>query len=162
MGVLVGADGSAKLDLGNGLICVANIFSWNAKLGREMLPTTTQADEFRRRTAGLGDWSGSFSFRLQFSDDTTVAQSSWQILDFALTKTDDELKADLELILQRYQLPPDHGIFGTTIDGIVQLTGTVVIGDISLNCEDPEQPIIAVASWEGDGALTPERSDLEP
>jgi hypothetical protein len=162
MAVLVGADGSAKLDLGDGLICVANIFSWSARLRRETLRTTTQADEFQRRTAGLGDWSGSFSFKMQFSDDIAIAQSSWQILDFALTKTDDELKADLELILQRYQLPPDHDIFGTTIDGIVKLAGTVVIGDISMDCEDPEQPIIAVASWEGDGALTPERSDLEP
>lgn len=161
MAVLVGADGGAELDLGDGLICVANIFSWRAELRREMLRRTTQADEFERRTAGLGDWSGSFSFRLQFSDDTSVAQSSLQILDYALTKSDDALKADLELILQRYRLPADCDLFGTTVNGIVSLKGTVVIGDVSLNCEDPEQPIIAVASWTGDGALTPERSDLE-
>ena len=66
----------------------------------------------------------------------------------------------MELILQRYQLPADYDIFGSTINGIVSLTGTVAIGDISLDCEDPEQPIVAVASWAGDGALTPERSDL--
>jgi hypothetical protein len=123
-----------------------------------MLRQTTQADDYAKRTAGLGDWSGSFSFRMQFSDDTSVAQSAWQLIDFALTKNDDDLKASIELILQSYKLPPDCDIFKTTIPGIIKLTGTVVIGDLSLNCEDPEQPIIAVANWEGDGAMTPVRT----
>jgi hypothetical protein len=60
--------------------------------------------------------------------------------------------------LQSYKLPPDCDIFKTTIPGVIKLTGTVVIGDLSLNCEDPEQPIIAVANWEGDGAMTPVRT----
>lgn len=158
MAVLVGADGAAQINFGNGLKYVANIKSWRASLKRDMLRRTTLADEAERRTGGLADWSGDFEFRLQFSDDTTVAQSSWQILDFALTNTDDDLKADLSLILQRYQLVPDYDIFKTTIAGVIKLTGTVVIGDVSLNCEDPEQPIIAVASWQGDGALVPQRS----
>lgn len=157
MAVLVGADGVAKLDLGDGLICVANIFSWRARLSREMLRRTTQADEAERRTAGLADWSGSFSFRLQFSDDISTAQSAWQILDFALTNTDDGLKANLELILQKYQLVPDYDIFNSTVDGVIKLTGVVVIGDISMDCSDPEQPIVCEASWAGDGALTPVR-----
>ena len=92
------------------------------------------------------------------SDDTTVAQSAWQMLNFALTSTDDDLKTELSLILQRYQLIPDYDIFDTTVGGVIKLTGAVVIGDVSLNCEDPEQPIIAVASWSGDGALTPQRA----
>jgi hypothetical protein len=158
MSLLVGSDGAAQINLGNGLKFVANIFSWNARLRREMLRQTTQADDYEKRTAGLGDWSGSFSFRMQFSDDTSVAQSAWQLLDFALTKNDDDLKAGIELILQSYKLPPDCDTFKTTIPGIIKLTGTVVIGDLSLNCEDPEQPIIAVANWEGDGALTPVRT----
>ncbi len=158
MSLLVGSDGAAQINLGGGLKFVANIFSWNARLRREMLRQTTQADDYEKRTAGLGDWSGSFSFRMQFSDDTSVAQSAWQLLDFALTKNDDDLKASIALILQSYKLPPDCDIFKTTIPGVIKLTGTVVIGDLSLNCEDPEQPIIAVASWEGDGALTPVRT----
>jgi hypothetical protein len=161
MALLVGADGAAKLNLGSGLKYVANIFSWQAQLRRETLRRTTQADDFERRTAGLGDWSGSFSFRMQFSDDTSVALSSWQLLNYALTATDDDLKAEVELILQHYTLPADNDVFATTIPGVIKLTGTVVIADISMNCEDPEQPIIAVASWEGDGALTPEREDGE-
>jgi hypothetical protein len=158
MAVLVGADGAAKLDLGGGLKYVANIFSWNAQLRREMLTRTTQADDYRRRTAGLGDWTGSFSFRLQFSDDTSVAQSAWQLLNFAFSNTDDNLRAGIELILQSHKLPTDCDIFQTTIPGIIKLTGNVVIGDISMNCEDPEQPIVAVANWEADGALAPVRT----
>jgi hypothetical protein len=158
MSLLVGSDGAAQINLGGGLKFVANIFSWNARLRREMLRQTTQADDYEKRTAGLGDWSGSFSFRMQFSDDTSVAQSAWQLLDFALTKNDDDLKASIALILQSYKLPPDCDIFKTTIPGVIKLTGTVVIGDLSLNCEDPEQPIIAVANWEGDGAMTPVRT----
>jgi len=158
MAVLVGADGAARLDLGNGLKYVANIFSWNAQLRREMLRQTTQADNYEKRTGGMGDWTGSFSFRLQFSDDTSVAQSAWQLLNFAFTENDDDLKAGIELILQSYKLPPDCDIFRTTVPGIIKLTGTVVIGDISMNCEDPEQPIVAVANWEADGALTPVRT----
>lgn len=158
MAVLVGSDGAAQIDLGDGLKYVANIKSWRANMKRDMLRRTTQVDNFERNTGGLASWSGDFEFRLQFSDDTTVAQSAWQMLNFALTGTDDDLKTDLSLILQRYQLIPDYDIFDTTVGGVIKLTGTVVIGDVSLNCEDPEQPIIAVASWAGDGALTPLRA----
>lgn len=160
MTVLVGADGSVELDLGDGLICVANVFTWEAELKREMLRRTTQADEFERRTAGLGDWSGSFSFRMQFSDDIEQAQSAWQILEYAVTGSDDDLKADIDLVLQHYRRPPDYDIFNSTIAGVIKLTGTVVIGDIRLDCEDPEKPIVAVAIWQGDGPLALERSDL--
>lgn len=161
MAVLVGADGAARLDLGNGLEYIANIFSWEARLRREMLRQTTQADNYERRTAGLGDWTGSFSFYLQFSDDTAVALSSWQLLEHALTQSDDGLKASIDLVLQRHRLDPDWEIFGSTIPGTISLQGTVVIGDLSLNCKDPEQPIVADASWAADGPLTPHRSDAE-
>jgi hypothetical protein len=158
MAVIVGTNGAAKLNLGGGLKYVANIFSWDAQLRREMLRQTTQADDYEKRTAGMGDWTGSFSFRLQFSDDTSVAQSAWQLLNFAFTETDDDLKAGIELILQSYKLPTDCDIFKTTIPGIIKLTGTVVIGNISMNCEDPELPIVAKANWEADGALAPVRT----
>jgi hypothetical protein len=95
---------------------------------------------------------------LQFSDDTSVAQSAWQLLNFAFSNTDDTLKAGIELILQSEKLPPDFDIFKTTVSGVIKLTGTVVIGDISMDCADPEQAIVAVASWEADGALTLARS----
>jgi len=159
MGVIVGSDGGVQINLGGGLKYVANIFSWNVNMGRDMLRTTTQADEAERRTGGLADWSGDISMRLQFSDDTNVAQSSWQMLNFALTGVDDGLKADLRLMLQSYQaLPEDCDIFRTTIHGIISLVGTVVIGDVRLDCTDPGEPIILVLSWSGDGALTPQRS----
>jgi hypothetical protein len=158
MTVIVGADGSAELDLGDGLKYVANIFSWRAQLKREMLRQTTLADEYERRTGGLGDWTGSFSFNLQFSDDISIAQSAWQILLYICTKQDDELKAALNLTVQRNQLANDYDIFDSTIPGTISLAGVVVIGDISLDCSDPEQPTVAVASWEADGPLTPYRS----
>jgi hypothetical protein len=59
--------------------------------------------------------------------------------------------------LQSYKLPPDYDIFRTTVSGIIRLAGTVVIGDVSLDCTDPEQPIIAKAFWSGDGALALQR-----
>ena len=158
MTVLKGSDGRAQLNLGGGFKCIANIFSWRAQRRIDMLRRTTQADEAEKRTAGLADWSGSFSFRLQFSDDQATALSAWQILNFALMNTDDALKANVNLILQAYQLLPDYDIFNTTIAGIIKLTGTVVVSDVSLDCTDPEQPIVAVASWEGDGALLLERT----
>lgn len=158
MSVLVGAHGAAQINLGGTLKYVANIFSWNASMKRAMLSRTTQADDFERNTGGLAGWSGSFSFKLQFSDDTSVAQSAWQMLDFAFTKTDDDLKASLQLILQSHKLTPDYDIFQTTVGGIIQLAGTIVIGDVSLDCTDPEQPIVAVATWSGDGALALQRA----
>jgi hypothetical protein len=158
MSVLVGAHGAAQLDLGGGLKYVANIFSWDASMRRAMLSRKTQADDFERNTGGLAGWSGSFSFKLQFSDDTSTAQSAWQMLYFAFTKTDDDLKADLRLILQSHKLTPDYDIFQTTVGGIIQLAGTIVIGDVSLDCTDPEQPIIAKAFWSGDGALALQRA----
>jgi hypothetical protein len=159
MAVIVGADGAAQLNLGNGLKYVANIFSWQAGLRREMLRQTTQADDFEKRTGGLGSWSGSFSFYLQFSDDESIAESAWQLLQYALTRTDDDLKAEVKLILQEYMVADDCDIFDSYIPGVISLNGMVVIGDLSLDCQDPEKPIIAVASWEGDGALMPERSN---
>jgi hypothetical protein len=158
MSVIVGSSGAAQINLGDGIKYVANIFSWNASLKRDMLSRTTQADEAERRTGGLADWTGDFSFRLQFSDDTATAQSAWQMLDFAYSKTDDDLKAELRLILQSHKLPPDCDIFRTTVSGIVRLAGTIVIGDVSLDCTDPEQPIIAKAFWSGDGALALQRA----
>lgn len=158
MSVLVGAHGAAQINLGGGLKYVANIFSWDASMKRNMLRRTTQADDFETNTGGMASWSGSFSFRLQFSDDVNTAQSAWQMLDFALTGTDDDLKANFRLILQSHKLPPDYDIFDTTVGGIIQLAGTIVIGDLSLDCTDPEQPIVAVATWSGDGALTPQRA----
>lgn len=157
MTVLKGADGRAQINLGSGLKCIANIFSWRAQRRMDMLRRTTLADEAERRTAGLADWSGSFTCRLQFSDDVAAAQSAWQMLNFALMNTDDAMKASVALIIQAYQLPPDYDIFRTTIPGVIKLTGTVVFNDIRLDCTEPEQPIIAVFSWEGDGALTLER-----
>jgi hypothetical protein len=158
MAVLVGADGAAKIDLGDGLLYVANIFSWKVQLRREMLRRTTQADEAERRTGGLADWSGLFSFRLVFSDDISTAQSAWQMLNFALTNTDDNLKAGLELVLQSYQLAPESDTFDSVISGVIKLVGTVVIGDVSLDCTDPAEPIVCDASWSGDGALIPVRT----
>ena len=79
------------------------------------------------------------------------------MLDFAFTKTDDDLKASLRLILQSHKLTPDYDVFQTTVGGIIQLAGTIVIGDVSLDCTDPEQPIVAKAFWSGDGALALQR-----
>lgn len=158
MSVIVGADGAARINLSNGLKYIANIRSWRCEMTREMLRRTTQADEAERRTGGLADWSGDFQFNVQFSDDTTIALSAWQLLEHVITNTDDDLKADIALVLQSYGLEPDCDIFQTSVSGVVKLTGTVVIGDISLNCEDPEQPIVVVARWSGDGALALERS----
>ena len=152
MSVLVGADGAAQVNLGSGLKYVADIFQWNASLKRTMLSRTTQADDFERNTGGMAAWTGDFSFRIRFSDDTTV-QSAWQMLSFVLAGTDDTLKAELSLILQSRQLAPDCDIYKTTVGGVIKLTGTVVIGDIRLDCQDPAEPVIAVASWAGDGAL---------
>jgi hypothetical protein len=156
--VLVGSNGAAQIDLGGGIKYVANIFSWTASMKRDMLSRTTQADEAERRTGGLADWTGDFSFKLQFSDDTATAQSAWQMLNFAYSNTDDDLKAELRLILQSYRLPPGYDVFRTTVSGIIQLAGTIVIGDVSLDCTDPEQPIIAKAFWGGDGALALQRA----
>lgn len=160
MAVITGADGSCKIDLGDGSVYVANVFLWNAELRRDMLRTTTQADEFERGTGGMGSWSGSFSFYLQFSDDASNAYSAWQLFSHIATKTGDDLKAYLQLIVQRNAASPDYDIFDSVISGEIRLAGQVVIGDLSLNCQDPERPIVAAASWQADGGLTPERSDL--
>lgn len=157
MTVIVGADGAVQINLGNGLKYMANVTSWRANLGRDMLDKTTQADDAKRRTAGLADWTGDFAFSIEFSDDISVAQSAWQMLQFALSGRDDELKAEIALILQHHGIPPDCNIFQASIPGVIRLTGTVVIGDIKIDCEDPEKPLVLVASWGADGALTPER-----
>lgn len=154
MAVIVGSDGAVEFDFGNGMKCVADIFSWEAPLKRSTLRRTTQADEAERRTGGLADFTGSFSMRLEFSDDESVAQSAWQILNFAITNTDDDLKANLNLVLQRYTVIPDCDIFQSGITGSVSLSGVVVITDVSLNCSDPEKPLICEVAWEADGPLT--------
>jgi hypothetical protein len=153
MGVIVGSDGAVQLDLGAGNKYVANTFSWTVKTKREMLNRTNLSDDAKRRTAGIADWTGNFSFRLQLSDDTAQALSAYQILEHLYTKTGDELKAQLHLVLQRGKLPPDYDIFNSTIGGVVKLVGTVVIETIGLDCATPENPVIARADWEGDGAL---------
>jgi len=157
MAVIVGSDGAVKIDLGNGSKYIANTLSWQCRLNRDMLRRTTQADEAEKRTAGLADWTGDFAFQMQFSDDTAIAQSSWQMLNFALSNTDDQLKAELVLILQRNQILPDYNIFNTSVQGVVKLTGMVVIGNVSLNCQDPEQPLALVAEWSADGVLVLQR-----
>lgn len=153
MAVIIGGDGAVELDLGNGMKCVANVFSWTAQLRRDTLRRTTQADEAERRTGGLADWTGSFSFRLQLSDDDTIAQSAWQLMEFVVSNTDDNLKASIDLVLQNYQIARDCDIFQSSIAGVVKLTGTVVIGDLGFNCTDPSEAIVCEASWEADGAL---------
>jgi hypothetical protein len=153
MGVLVGADGAAKINLGNGLKYVANIISWRVLCSNKPLERTTQADEASRTTGGLSRWSGDFEFHLQFSDDESVALSSWQMLDFAFNAKGDDRKAEIALILQSHQLPPDYDVFSSWIPGVVKLTGTVTLTDVPINCENPEQPIVCVANWEGDGEL---------
>jgi hypothetical protein len=155
MPVIVGSDGAIQFDLGGGSLCTANTFAWSVNLGRETLPTTKQGDEAVTRTGGLADHTGSVSIRLQFSDDTSTANSAWQILDFALGNTDDDLKADLTLYLQRSGLTAGCGddAFDTAIQDAIVLAGTVVVAGISLDCTAPEEPIVAVISWEADGAL---------
>lgn len=162
MSVIKGADGGIKINLGDGSRFIANTFRWNAKLRREMLRQTTQADDFEKRTAGIGDWTGSLSFYMQLSDDTSIAQSGMQLIEHVMSNTGDDLKASIELVLQRWEIPADYDTFNTSIKGAVSLTGTVVIGDMGFDCEDPERPVIATASWEADGPLTPVRSDLLP
>lgn len=155
MPVIVGSDGSMQFDLGGGLLCTANTFAWSVDLGRETLDTTRQGDEARTRTGGLADHTGSVSIRLQFSDDTAEANSAWQILDFALGNGDDDLKASIKLYLQRSGLTAGCGddTFDTVVQDAIVLTGTVVVGGISLDCSAPEEPIVAVVNWEADGPL---------
>lgn len=158
MAVIVGADGAAQIDLGNGLKYIANITSWSVKLDRGYLNRTTQADEAKKRTADIADWTGDFSFNIQLSEDTSVALSAWPLLQFIIAGKDDELKAEVALILQRNQVMADCDIFQTTIPGAVWLAGTVVIGGVGLDCEDPEKPLVGLAQWGADGALTLHRS----
>lgn len=160
MSVIVGSDGAVKINLGNGLKYIANIRSWQAKMNRDMLPQTTLADETERNTGGLASWSGDFGLRLEFSDDESVALSSWQFLDFAINNSDNDLKAELHLIIQSQGLDPSRDIFKTTVPGIIKLVGTVVIGSTSLNCEDPAEAVIAVINWSGDGPMQLQRTAL--
>lgn len=154
MSVIFGSDGAIQFNLGPGQRCTANVFSWSVNLGRETLDTTRQGDEARSRTGGLADHTGSVSLRLQFSDDDTTANSAWQILEFALGNTDDDLKAAITLYLQRSDPPAScDDVFDTLVRVPIKLTGTVVIGGISLDCTDPGEPIVAVLNWESDGPL---------
>jgi hypothetical protein len=153
MSVAVGTDGAAKIDLGNGLQYMANIRSWELGINRPSLRRTDMADEAERSVSGVSQWTGDFEFHLVFSEDESIALSSWQVLQFALTGIDDQLFADIELILQRHQLSPDLEVFYSTIPGVIKLAGTVLVTNVRMNCRDPEQPIVIVAEWEGDGAL---------
>jgi hypothetical protein len=161
MSVIFGSDGAIQFDLGDGSRCTANVFAWSVNLGRETLDTTRQGDEARGRTGGLADHTGSVSLRLQFSDDITTANSAWQLISHALGNTDDGLKADVELVLQR-SAPAGScdDAFSTVINAEITLTGTVVLTSINLDCTDPGEPVVAVLSWEADGALLLNRSDL--
>lgn len=155
MSVIFGSDGAIQFNLNEaGQQCIANVFSWTVNLGREMLNTTRQGDEARGRTGGLADHTGSVSLRLQFSDDNSQAYSAWQIISRALGGTDNDLKANLQLYLQRGA--PATGCddtFGLLVQEPVILLGRVVIGSVSLDCTDPGEPIVAVLSWEADGPL---------
>lgn len=154
MSVILGSDGAIEFDFGPGSRCTANVFSWRVNLGRETLDTTRQGAEARGRTGGLADHTGSVSLRLQFSDDNSTANSAWQILDHALGNSDDGLKAGLTLYIQRTE--PTAGcddVFGALVAVPIKLAGTVVIAGIDLDCTDPGEPVVAVLSWEADGAL---------
>jgi hypothetical protein len=153
MAVAVGADGAAQFDFGNGLKYMANMFAWDIDYGSETLPQTNLADTHKRRTGGLKDSSGSFSFYLQFSEDEEPAHSALQMLDFIFNGTGNQLKTEMELILQRSKIAPDYDVFMSSVPGVIKLSGTVLVPRIRLNCENPERPLIAVAQWEGDGPL---------
>ena len=155
MPVIVGSDGAVQFDFGGGLTYVANVFAWSVNLGRETLPTTKQGDEAVTRTGGLADHTGSVSMRLRFAEDGAEALSAWQLINFALGNTDDALKASIKLFIQTAGVSADcEDITGLLIQDPISLTGTVVIASISLDCTDPGEPVVAVASWEADGALT--------
>lgn len=160
MAVITGSDGAVKINLGNGLKYIADIVSWTVNMNRDILSRTTAADENERNTGGRGSWQGDIELHVSFSDDESVALSSWQLLEFAINNTDDDLKAELRLVLQRYKIAPDCAIFQTSVSGVVELVGTVVVGPISMNCEDPEQPIVLVVNWTGDGPLSLQRTAL--
>lgn len=153
----IGSDGEVRFNFGGGAKPVANIFSWTASMRREALDQTDLSDEATRRTGGLISWAGDFSMRLEFSDDETIAQSAWQVLDFAFSGTDDQSKAEISLIIQRSGYSPDFVDFRTSILDTIRLAGTVVITGVKLDCTDPGQAVIAVVDWEGDGELTLQR-----
>jgi hypothetical protein len=157
MTVVVGTDGAAKIDLGSGLKYMANIRSWELSVSRPSLSRTNLGDEAERSVSGVAKWTGDFEFHLVFSEDESVALSSWKMLEFALAGVGDELFADIELILQRHQIAPDFEVFRSTIPGVIKLSGTVLVTDVRMDCTDPGEPIVMVADWEGDGALTPVR-----
>lgn len=160
MAVVVGSDGAAKINLGDGSQYIANIKSWRINMNRDYLSRTTQADEVERNTGGMSSWTGDFEMHLSFSDDESVALSSWQVLDFVINNTDDDLKAELSLLLQQYGVQADCKTFKTSMQEAISLTGTVVLGSVNMNCEDPEQPIVLVINWTADGPLTLQRSGL--
>jgi hypothetical protein len=160
MSVILGSDGSIKIDLGDGQRFIANVFSYRVNLGRETLPQTRQGDEAVKRTGGLADHTGSVSLRMQFSDDNEYIESAWQILDYVLAGSDDELKAEIELYLQRQGTVVQCGDdFTTIIPESVYLAGTVVLTNVSIDCADPGEPVVAVLSWEADGALALQRGE---
>lgn len=160
MAVITGSDGAVKINLEDGLKYIAEIVSWTVNMDRGMLSRTNAADESERTTGGRNSWKGDIELHVAFSDDTSVALSSWQLLEFAINNTDDDLKAELRLVLQRYGVMPDCNVFKTSVAGVVELVGTVVLGPVSLNCEDPEQPIVLVISWTADGPLALQRTAL--
>jgi hypothetical protein len=160
MAIITGSDGAVKINLGDGLEYIAEVVSWTVNMDREMLSRTNAADESERTTGGRNSWTGDLELHVAFSDDTSVALSSWQLLAFAINNTDDDLKAELRLVLQRYGVMPDYTVFNTSVAGVVELVGTVVLGPVSLNCEDPEKPIVLVISWTADGPLALQRTAL--
>ena len=100
MAVLLGGDGCVRVDLGGGVQYVAEVFQWELRLGRETLDTTRQGDEARRRTGGLADHTGSISYRAVLYQDGGMVASAWQLLNFILNNTDDDLGCWLDLLLQ--------------------------------------------------------------
>ena len=153
MAVILGSDGAVKIDLGDGLKYIAQIRSWEAALSRPSLRRTTMADEAEKRASGVADWGGNFELQIVLSEDDSTALSAWKLLQFLLAGVDEGLKADVELILQRYQISADCVTFGTSLSGVVKLAGTVLLTDVRLDCQSPEEALVLVVYWEGDGAL---------
>lgn len=160
MSVIFGSDGAIQFDLGPGLRYVANVFEWKANFGRETLDTTKQGDEARTRTGGLADHTGDVSIRIELSDDNSIADSAWQLLTYAINNDDDDLKADIKLIIQSAggNKLCSESPFGSFIGESVYFEGTVVVSSVSLTCGDPGDPIVAVLNWEADGKLLLARS----
>lgn len=158
-GVLIGTDGLIFMQLADLGQVVANSFRWTVTLGNEFLEKTDLSNEARRKTGGLKNHTGSFTIMVNFLENNQEALSVWQLLNFAVSNTDDDMQAQIELIIQKGGLPLQHSTCDASpITDQISLVGTVVVGDISINCEDPANPLVATLAWEADGLLTPTRS----